>query len=110
MGLIISRSLPHVTNCVILCLIWGSSVEHKIGLVKTAILFPLGGIVGNLFSLYLATEDEDFILGAEPGLFAFLGASLGYIIFNWYSSKQNVYDKLFAFIIVGFIFVFLIIF
>jgi len=89
-SLFLHANFDHLFFNIVSTLIWGSLVEKLIGRTNTAIIYFLGGILGNLFSLDFIEENQ-LAVGASTGIFAFFGALIGILALNWYRFERNGY-------------------
>lgn len=101
----IHSSMPALGNTIIVLFIWISSIEHSFGILRTFIIFCLTAITGNLFGLIFADQD-DFLSGADSGVFGLLGAALGFVIFNWKRLDDRDNSRLSLFWMVAIIVIF----
>lgn len=59
-----------------------STFEFFLTPLRTFVVFIFGGIGGAMMSVAIIKEGE-IPFGADAGVFAILGAGLGYMVFNW---------------------------
>eukprot|EP01017_Pseudomicrothorax_dubius_P010949 TRINITY_DN1399_c0_g1_i2.p1 TRINITY_DN1399_c0_g1~~TRINITY_DN1399_c0_g1_i2.p1 ORF type:complete len:294 (-),score=43.92 TRINITY_DN1399_c0_g1_i2:134-1015(-) len=73
-------SLMHVCSNAIFQIIFGISVEQRLGTVKTIIFYLTTGIAGNLLSaVWIGARG----VGASTSIFGLLGSQVAYVILNW---------------------------
>jgi len=71
----------HILFNTISLIMFGSWIEKTIGTKNIMIIYFIGGIGGNLFSVLINYNAIAF--GASTGIAALMGAYLAYIIVNW---------------------------
>lgn len=98
--------MPAVSMTIILLLVWGSSLEHKIGFFKTILVFFLCAITANFYGLYFSTGLEEVVMGGDGGAFGLFGAACGYTILNWGRIPSSFLSKFAIFIGLAIIFLF----
>ncbi|KRX00669.1 hypothetical protein PPERSA_00896 [Pseudocohnilembus persalinus] len=70
-----------------------SFMENAYGLLRSALIFIIGGIGGNIFSdLCKQNTPEAYSAGASTSLFALIGAWIAFVILNWQGLK-NLYGS-----------------
>lgn len=75
--------MPALFGSILLLCVWGSSLEHKIGTIRTIAIFLLCAFAGNIYGLIYSISLEEIIMGADGGCFGLLGAAFGFVILNW---------------------------
>lgn len=77
-------SFAHLFNNMILLLFLGDYLEKYAGKIRYLMIYLLGGIGGNLCSLYLEVRQNEAVIsgGASGAVFAVVGAVLALIILN----------------------------
>ena len=109
-AIFVHSSMPNIFGCMLLLCVWGSSLEHKIGTLRTIIIFFLCAFTANIYGLIVAVSLENVILGADGGCFGLLGASFGFIILNWLKINQPFLIKSMSLWCILIVFLFLMIF
>lgn len=74
---------PSLANNIVFLILYGSIIEKYIGTFKTALVFFLTAISGNLVCLYGSIILRDPFMGTDGGVYGILGVTLGYILLNW---------------------------
>lgn len=85
--------MPATSMSIILLLVWGSALEHKIGFFKTILVFFLCAITANFYGLYFSTGLEEVVMGSDGGAFGLFGAAFGYTLLNWGRIRSSVLSK-----------------
>lgn len=82
--------VDHIFGNMIMLFAVGEILERKIGHVKFAILYMIGGIVGSVTSCmyYYSINEYAQSIGASGAVFAVVGGLIMYIILN----KENILD------------------
>jgi membrane associated rhomboid family serine protease len=101
----VHKSLPQLVNSFIMLIIWGSYIEAFFGLWRTLSIFLLTSLAGCSFGILFAGP-TDILSGASVGIVGLLGASLGFLIFNWHNISDIRFPKLFMFWMITIIIVF----
>lgn len=62
-----------------------SAIENTFGLLKTALIYVLPSVVGNIFSNLLSVDETTSMIkaGATIALFGTVGVGLSYMLINW---------------------------
>lgn len=68
----------HLANNLLVLFVLGGSLERTVGRVKFLLIYLLGGIGGNIVSLYLGLKSNEFAVsaGASGAVFAVMGAMI----------------------------------
>ena len=82
--------MEHLANNMLVLFVLGGRLERTIGKVKFLLIYFLGGIAGNICSLFLDLRSMDFAVsaGASGAVFAVMGAMI-YVLLR---SKGRVED------------------
>lgn len=67
--------MAHLLSNMLVLLFFGTSVENELGKGKMLLIFFLGVIAGDVFSLFFYQPDV-LLLGASAGIFALIGAGM----------------------------------
>jgi membrane associated rhomboid family serine protease len=102
---LVHSSLPSLVNVCILLIIWVSFLERIFGVYRTLIIFALTSVAGNAFGVLFAASGE-VIMGGSVGIFGLLGASLGFMLYNWKTIQNKRFSRLYLFWMITFIVVF----
>ena len=86
-SLFLHSSFAHVVSNILMVIIWGSFLEGFLKPFRTACIFLLSGIYGNVMSA-IASGGKYESLGASTGIFGYFGAGFGYLIVNWTRMKH----------------------
>lgn len=92
--------LPSLVFSVLMLWIWVSGIEVTIGPIRCAIIYLLSSVAGCMFGVQFADIGEP-IMGSTVGIFGILGATVGYMIFNWFRVRLRGLDKIVMFIFVA---------
>lgn len=79
-GLFLHKDGYSLVSDAIKQIFFGSLIESYFGSARMAMLFLLGGALGNLFECILTTE---IYMGADPAIMAEIGGMFGFIFLNW---------------------------
>ena len=71
----------HIFSNVIVTFIFVSRIEYTLGPIKTAIIYFLSGISGNIFSALV--NPNGIKAGASTSLYGMIGFMIGYLVINW---------------------------
>ena len=76
--------IEHLLNNMLVLFVLGSRLERVIGKIKFLLIYLLGGVLGNVFSLYLELHAQNFAVsaGASGAVFAVMGAMIYIVIRN----------------------------
>lgn len=76
--------IEHLLNNMLVLFVLGSRLERVIGKIKFLLLYLLGGVLGNVISLYLELHAQNFAVsaGASGAVFAVMGAMIYIVIRN----------------------------
>ena len=74
----------HLGNNMLVLFVLGSRLERVIGKIKFLLIYLLGGVLGNIISLYLKLHAQNFAVsaGASGAVFAVMGAMIYIVIRN----------------------------
>ena len=81
-SLFLHSSFGHVVSNILMVIIWGSFLEGFLKPFRTACIFLLSGVYGNVMSA-IASGGKYESLGASTGIFGYFGAGFGYLMVNW---------------------------
>ena len=75
---------PHLINNMLVLFVLGQRLEPVLGKVKFILVYLLGGLGGNIFSLLMETKKAEYAVsaGASGAVFAVMGAMLYVVIRN----------------------------
>lgn len=96
MAWLVHRDLPMLVSSLLLLVIWVSSVQFLLGFLRCLAVFMLGSFSGYLFGAMFIDESAR-LNGALPGVFALLGAAIGFIILNWKLMENSSGGRAFYF-------------
>lgn len=73
---------PHLINNMLVLFVLGQRLEPVLGKVKFILVYLLGGLGGNIFSLLMETKKAEYAVsaGASGAVFAVMGAMLYVVI------------------------------
>ena len=76
--------IEHLLNNMLVLFVLGSRLERVIGKIKFLLIYLLGGVLGNIISLYLELHAQNFAVsaGASGAVFAVMGAMIYIAIRN----------------------------
>lgn len=76
--------IEHLLNNMLVLFVLGSRLERVIGKIKFLLIYLLGGVLGNIISLYLELHAQNFAVsaGASGAVFAVMGAMIYIVIRN----------------------------
>ena len=76
--------IEHLLNNMLVLFVLGSRLERVIGKIKFLLIYLLGGVLGNVISLYLELHAQNFAVsaGASGAVFAVMGAMIYIVIRN----------------------------
>jgi len=76
--------IEHLINNMLVLFVLGSRLERVIGHLKFALIYLLGGLAGNLISLWMELRQMDWAVsaGASGAVFAVMGAMLFVVLRN----------------------------
>ena len=76
--------IEHLLNNMLVLFVLGSRLERVIGKIKFLLIYLLGGVLGNIISLYLKLHAQNFAVsaGASGAVFAVMGAMIYIVIRN----------------------------
>ena len=76
--------IEHLLNNMLVLFVLGSRLECVIGKIKFLLIYLLGGVLGNVISLYLELHAQNFAVsaGASGAVFAVMGAMIYIVIRN----------------------------
>lgn len=76
--------IEHLINNMLVLFVLGSRLERAAGHLKFLVIYLLGGLLGNLFSLYLELKQMDWAVsaGASGAVFAVMGAMIFVVLRN----------------------------
>ena len=76
--------IEHLLNNMLVLFVLGSRLERVIGKIKILLIYLLGGVLGNVISLYLELHAQNFAVsaGASGAVFAVMGAMIYIVIRN----------------------------
>ena len=76
--------IEHLLNNMLVLFVLGSRLERVIGKIKFLLIYLLGGVMGNVISLYLELHAQNFAVsaGASGAVFAVMGAMIYIVIRN----------------------------
>lgn len=76
--------IEHLLNNMLVLFVLGSRLERVIGKIKFLLIYMLGGVLGNVISLYLELHAQNFAVsaGASGAVFAVMGAMIYIVIRN----------------------------
>ena len=76
--------IEHLLNNMLVLFVLGSRLERVIGKIKLLLIYLLGGVLGNVISLYLELHAQNFAVsaGASGAVFAVMGAMIYIVIRN----------------------------
>lgn len=76
--------IEHLLNNMLVLFVLGSRLERVIGKIKFLLIYLLGGVLGNVISLYLELHAQNFTVsaGASGAVFAVMGAMIYIVIRN----------------------------
>ena len=76
--------IEHLVNNILVLFVLGSRLEQVIGKIRFLLIYLLGGIAGNIFSLFLELWQQDFSVsaGASGAVFAVMGAMIYVVVRN----------------------------
>lgn len=76
--------IEHLINNMLVLFVLGSRLERVIGHLKFALVYLLGGLAGNLISLWMELRQMDWAVsaGASGAVFAVMGAMLFVVLRN----------------------------
>lgn len=76
--------IEHLINNMLVLFVLGSRLERVIGHLKFALIYLLGGLAGNLISLWMELRQMDWAVsaGASGAVFAVMGAMLFVVLHN----------------------------
>lgn len=74
--------IEHLANNMLVLFVLGGRLERTVGKVRFLLIYLLGGIMGNLVSLFLDIRKQDFSVsaGASGAVFAVMGAMICVLI------------------------------
>ena len=96
----IHSDLPSLIFSVLMMAIWVSGIEVQLGSLRCAIIYVLASVSGCMFGVNFANPGEP-IMGSVVGIFGILGATVGYMILNWFRVRIRGLSKLIMFIFVA---------
>ena len=72
----------HIANNMLVLFVLGQRLEPVLGKVKFILVYLLGGLGGNIFSLLMETKKAEYAVsaGASGAVFAVMGAMLYVVI------------------------------
>lgn len=79
-ALFLHANFMHIFMNLICLLMWGTGIEKTLGFVRTAILFFVSGIGGNIFSSLIT---DSITVGASTGVMGIISAYIAFMIVNW---------------------------
>lgn len=97
---IVHSDLPSLIFSILMLYIWVSGIEVQIGLIRSALIYFFSAITGVLFALPVADEGVP-IMGGNVGIFGLVGASIGYLLLNWFRIKNKGLSKFIMIIFVA---------
>ena len=76
--------IEHLVNNMLVLFVLGSRLERVIGKIRFLLIYLLGGIAGNVVSLFLELKMQEFSVsaGASGAVFAVMGAMIYIVIRN----------------------------
>lgn len=76
--------IEHLVNNMLVLFVLGSRLERVIGKIRFLLIYLLGGIAGNVVSLFLELKMQEFSVsaGASGAVFAVMGAMIYLVIRN----------------------------
>ena len=76
--------IEHLLNNMLVLFVLGSRLEQVIGKIKFLLIYPIGGVLGNVISLLIELRTQDFAVsaGASGAVFAVMGAMIYIVIRN----------------------------
>ena len=76
--------IEHLLNNMLVLFVLGSRLEQVIGKIRFLLIYLLGGLLGNVFSLCMELHSMDFAVsaGASGAVFAVMGAMIYIVIRN----------------------------
>ena len=76
--------IEHLANNMLVLFVLGQRLEPVIGKVKFTLIYLLGGLGGNILSLYMEVRKEEYAVsaGASGAVFAIMGAMIYVVIRN----------------------------
>nr|WP_253288643.1 rhomboid family intramembrane serine protease [Blautia sp. MSJ-19] len=76
--------IEHLANNMLVLFVLGSRLERVIGKIRFLLIYLLGGLLGNVISLYLELRTQEFAVsaGASGAVFAVMGAMIYVVIRN----------------------------
>ena len=97
-------SISHLLFNTIMTLVMVTRLEYAMDVKKTAIVYFLSAVGGNLLSA-ICNKDNSYSVGASTSLFGVLGAMTGWILLNWTALATNNKRNIGIIILVVFILV-----
>ena len=76
--------MEHLANNMLVLFVLGSRIERVVGKIRFLLIYFVGGIIGNVVSLWLEMKSGDFAVsaGASGAIFAVMGAMIYVVIRN----------------------------
>lgn len=76
--------IEHLANNMLVLFVLGSRLEQCVGKIRLLLIYLVGGVLGNVFSLCMEMKAQDFAVsaGASGAVFAIMGAMIYVVIRN----------------------------
>ena len=76
--------IEHLANNMLVLFVLGSRLEQSVGKIRLLLIYLVGGVLGNVFSLCMEMKAQDFAVsaGASGAVFAIMGAMIYVVIRN----------------------------
>ena len=95
----IHEHAPQLVHSVFMLLLWVSFAESLFGVTRSLAIFVASAVAGVAFGVLFAGPGN-VLMGASPGLVGLMGASLGFLLYNWQNIDNNRFPKVMLFFMV----------